>query len=165
MSSAIFSRSTRPPASPVRAAARIRPVLTWLLVFVALAAACVLYASVIERNWFALRRHRVPVLPAGSRPIRILHISDLHFRPGQRRKAGFIARCAATSPDLLVCTGDFLDDEDGIGPAVSAVTQIRPASAALFVLGSHDYYASSLGNPFKYLIGPSNRKPPSGKRL
>ncbi len=136
-----------------------------LLALIGVGVACVLYASLVERNWFALRRHRVPVLPSGSRTLRILHISDLHFRPRQHRKERFLARCAATAPDIVVCTGDFLDSEDGIDAAVAAVTQIRPSSTALFVLGSHDYYATTIGNPFKYLVGPSNRKPPKGETL
>ncbi|HJR19598.1 MAG TPA: metallophosphoesterase [Actinomycetota bacterium] len=136
-----------------------------LLGIVAFGVACLLYASLIERNWFALRKHRVPCLPAGARPIRILHISDLHFRRGQRMKHRFLARCAATAPDLVVCTGDFLDEESGIEAAVPAVAQIKPSARAFFVLGSHDYYSSSFGNPLKYFRGPSNRKPPKGHPL
>jgi len=140
-------------------------VLPVLLGIVAIGFACLLYASLIERNWFALRTHHVPCLPAGARPIRILHLSDLHFRKGQRRKHRFLGRLASTAPDLVVCTGDFLDEESGIGAAVPAVAQIRPSSRAFFVLGSHDYYASKPGNPFKYFLGPSNRKPPAGRKL
>ncbi|MFL6056151.1 MAG: metallophosphoesterase, partial [Actinoallomurus sp.] len=43
------------------------------------------YASLIERNWFHLRRYDVPVLAPGQRPIKILHISDTHLTPGRRR--------------------------------------------------------------------------------
>ena len=43
------------------------------------------YASVIERNWFVLRRLDVPVLPAGAKPVRVLHISDAHLTPGRAR--------------------------------------------------------------------------------
>lgn len=136
-----------------------------LLGIVAFGVACLLYASLIERNWFVLRRHRIPCLPSGSRPIRILHLSDLHFRKGQRRKQRFIAGCASTEPDLVLATGDFLDEESGIDAAVPAVTQIRPSSGALFVLGSHDYYESTPSNPFKYFRGPSSRKPPAGTPL
>jgi predicted MPP superfamily phosphohydrolase len=136
-----------------------------LLGIVAFGFACIAYASLIERNWYILRRHRIPCLPAGTRSIRILHISDLHFRRGQRRKHRFLARAAATAPDVVVCTGDFLDDEAGIDAAVPAVAQIRPTAGSLFVLGSHDYYASRPGNPFRYLFGPSNRRPPHGKTL
>lgn len=136
-----------------------------LLGIAAAGVACVVYASLIERNWYALRVHRAPCLPAGSRPLRILHISDLHFRRGQRRKAAFLARCADVHPDLVVCTGDFLDERDGIDLAVEAVSELRPSVAALYVLGSHDYYASTPGNPFRYLLGPSNTRPPKGETL
>ncbi|HYS31655.1 MAG TPA: metallophosphoesterase, partial [Streptosporangiaceae bacterium] len=53
-------------------------------------AAVVGYAAVVERNWFALRRYEVPVLPAGSRPMRVLHISDLHLTPGRHKLLAFL---------------------------------------------------------------------------
>ena len=37
------------------------------------------YASVVERNWFALKEQEVPVLPLAARPLRVLHISDIHL--------------------------------------------------------------------------------------
>ena len=43
------------------------------------------YSSVIERNAFTLRRYEVPVLDAGSEPLRVLQISDAHLTPGRRR--------------------------------------------------------------------------------
>jgi len=48
-------------------------------------AAAIGYASVIERNWFALREQEIPVLPPGVQPLRVLHISDLHLTPGRHR--------------------------------------------------------------------------------
>ena len=136
-----------------------------LLVIAGVAVAVFAYASLIERNWFALRTHRVPCLPPGSRPVRILHISDLHFRRGQRRKKEFLAGCARTKPDVVVCTGDFVDHEGGIDVAVEAVGALRPSAGALYVFGSHDYYASRPGNPFKYLLGPSKPKLNKARRL
>ena len=44
------------------------------------------YASLIERNAFVMREHTMPVLTPGSSPLRVLHLSDFHMRPGQRRK-------------------------------------------------------------------------------
>lgn len=132
-----------------------------LLVIAGVGVAVFLYAALVERIWYALRVHRVPCLPPGARPLRVLHISDLHFRRGQRRKRAFLARCARTEPDLVVCTGDFVDHAEGIDAAVDAVAQLRPSAGALYVFGSHDYYASRPGNPFKYLLGPS--KPEPGK--
>jgi uncharacterized protein len=137
--------------------------LTVLLVLVAAGLAVLAYASLVERNWFALRTHRVPCLPPGSRPVRVLHISDLHFRKGQRVKRAFLAKCARTNPDLVVGTGDFLGGPDAADATVEAMTQIHPASEALFVLGSNDYYGSTPSNPLKYFMGPSNRRKPKGK--
>ena len=136
--------------------------LVVLLALIAAGVAGLAYASLIERNWFALRQHRVPCLPPGSKPVRILHISDLHFRRGQRLKRAFLARIAGTEPDLVVGTGDFLGAAHSVDATVDAMTQIRPRSAALYVLGSNDYYGSKPVNPFRYLAGPSNRRPPKG---
>jgi predicted MPP superfamily phosphohydrolase len=141
-----------------------RLVLGVLIGVAAAGAASFAYASLIERNWYAVRRHRVPCLPPGSRPLTLLHVSDMHFRRGQRRKRAFLARLAAARPDLVVCTGDFLDEPHSLDFALDAVGQIKPKEGALFVLGSHDYYASSPSNPLKYFLGPSNRKPFVGKR-
>ena len=56
------------------------------LTFAALAGGAALgYSSVLERNWFALRRFEVPVLPTGTAPLRVLHISDIHLTPGRHR--------------------------------------------------------------------------------
>lgn len=44
------------------------------------------YAGLVERNAYALRRFDMPVLPVGAAPIRVLHFSDLHLMPAQRRK-------------------------------------------------------------------------------
>jgi len=137
--------------------------LVVLLAIIGLGLATLVYASGIERTWFALRTHRVPCLPPKSVPVRVLHISDLHYRVGQRRKRAFLARCAGTNPDLIVATGDFLGGANAVNDTVEAVTQIRPRAAAFFVLGSNDYFGSTPTNPFKYFVGPSNRHKPKGK--
>jgi predicted MPP superfamily phosphohydrolase len=136
--------------------------LAVLLIIIGLGLVTLAYASLVERNWFALRAHRVPCLPPGSSTVRILHISDLHFRRGQRLKRAFLARAARTSPDIVVGTGDFLGGAHSVDDTVEAMTQIRPKTAALYVLGSNDYYRSTPSNPFKYLAGPSNRHPVKG---
>ena len=49
----------------------------------AIGAAAVGYATVVERNWFTLRRDEIPVLPPDTGPLRLLHISDAHLTPGR----------------------------------------------------------------------------------
>ncbi|MGH3207126.1 MAG: metallophosphoesterase, partial [Trebonia sp.] len=69
-------------------------------------AAAIGYASVIERNWFALREQYVPVLPPTATPLRVLHISDIHLTPGRHRLMAFVRSLASLEPDLVVNTGD-----------------------------------------------------------
>lgn len=113
-------------------------------------AAVVGYASVVERNWFALRRHEVPVLPAGSRPLRILHISDLHLTPGRHRLLSFLRTLDALEPDLVVNTGDSIADHRSVPPLLDALGPLlgRPG---VFVYGSNDLYSPTPKNPARYI--------------
>ncbi|WP_239114787.1 metallophosphoesterase [Planotetraspora kaengkrachanensis] len=108
------------------------------------------YASVVERNWFRLRRFDVPVLAPGQRPVRILQISDLHLTPGRSRLINWVRSLASLEPDLVVNTGDTLAHPDAIGPYMRAVEPLldRPG---LFVYGSNDLYAPRPKNPARYL--------------
>ena len=107
------------------------------------------YASGIERNAFRRRDIDVPVLPPGSAPIRILHLSDVHMTPGQRRKQAFIRELAGSAPDLVVTTGDNLGSKDGV-PAMLEAMSVFADRPGVFVLGSNDYYAPRPKNPLKY---------------
>lgn len=111
------------------------------------------YAAVVERRMFRLRHVTVPALSETTgRPLRILHLSDLHLQPGEQRLATFLTRCLRTGPDLVVATGDLLGHRDAVEPAVELLGALaggdRPAVA---VLGSHDVYAPRPKNPVRYL--------------
>ena len=107
-----------------------------------------------EARAFALRTVDVPVLPAGSPALRVLHISDLHATPKQRRKLDWIRALGEQEPDLVVATGDFLSHPHVIGPLLDALGPLldRPG---VFVRGSNDYFAPKPLNPFRYFAGPS----------
>lgn len=107
------------------------------------------YAAGVERNAFVLRRYDVPVLPPGERPLRVLHVSDVHMLGRQRRKREFIRSLAAERPDLVVTTGDNLAGPDGVAAMLDAVAPLHGVPG-LFVLGSNDYYAPRPKNPLKY---------------
>ena len=79
------------------------------------------YAAGIERLAFRLRRVEVPVLPAGARPIRVLHLSDLHLTPGQARKRDWVRSLADLQPDLVVDTGDNLAHQQAVPMAMSCL--------------------------------------------
>jgi len=113
-------------------------------------AATVGYASVIERNWFALRRFEVPVLPAGSGSMRILHISDVHLTPARHRLLSWIRTLDALEPDLVVNTGDSIAHPQAVEPFLAALGPLLDRPGA-FVYGSNDLYSPVLGNPARYL--------------
>ena len=108
------------------------------------------YAAIIERNWFALRQHEVPVLPQGSRPLRILHISDTHLTPGRHRLLSFLRTLDALEPDLVVNTGDSIASKRSVSPLLEALGPLldRPG---VFVFGSNDLYSPVPKNPARYL--------------
>jgi uncharacterized protein len=108
------------------------------------------YAAVVERNWFALRRYEIPILPAGAPSLRILHISDIHLTPGRHRLLSWLRSLDATEPDLVVNTGDSIAHQDAVGPLLDALGPLldRPG---VFVYGSNDLYAPELKNPLRYL--------------
>src|ERR1700689_885355 len=108
------------------------------------------YASVIERNWFALRRYDGPVLSPGARPIRLLHISDMHLTPGRHRLLSFIRSLDALQPDLVVNPGDSIAHPDATEPLLDALGPLldRPG---VFVYGSNNLYTPKPRNPVRYL--------------
>ncbi|MFI6579159.1 metallophosphoesterase [Nocardiopsis sp. NPDC050513] len=116
----------------------------------AIGVAGVAYASVIERNWFRLRRYELPLLPPGSDRLRILHLSDAHLTPGRRMLIEWIRGLAEHEPDLVVNTGDSLAHPDAVGPFVDALGPLLDRPGA-FVFGSNDLYSPQLKNPARYL--------------
>jgi uncharacterized protein len=130
---------------------------TLIPVTAAAGAAALGYAGIVERNWFALRRLEIPVLPPGTGPLRILHISDAHLTPGRTRLRSWIGSLDDLDPHLVVNTGDSIAHPqsvryflDSLGPLLD-----RPG---VFVLGSNDLYAPEPFNPAFYLLGPSSRR-------
>ncbi|MGH8922150.1 MAG: metallophosphoesterase, partial [Actinomycetes bacterium] len=116
-----------------------------------LGAAGVGYAAGIERRRWTLRQASLPVLPSAARPLRILHISDLHMTPDQSAKQRWVAGLAALQPDLVVNTGDNLAHLRAV-PGVLRALQPLLALPGIFVFGSNDYYAPRPKNPARYLM-------------
>jgi predicted MPP superfamily phosphohydrolase len=70
---------------------------------------------------FALREADIPILPAGHRPIRILHFSDLHLSPARIREIADIKNFIELKPDLVISTGDFLGSKDAVPTVLNAL--------------------------------------------
>ncbi|KNC17333.1 metallophosphoesterase [Arthrobacter sp. RIT-PI-e] len=118
------------------------------------AAATFAYAATVERTLYQVRKETLPILPAGSTPLRVLHLSDIHMVPGQKSKADWLGSLASLSPDLVVNTGDNLSHRKAVGPLLEALEPLLKFPG-VFVPGSNDYYAPEFRNPLRYFAGPS----------
>jgi predicted MPP superfamily phosphohydrolase len=114
------------------------------------------YATLIERNAFRLRRFEAPVLPAGSRPVTILHISDTHLTARRRRLINWVRTLDELEPDLVVNTGDSISHPDAIPALMEALGPLldRPG---VFVFGSNDLFSPKWKNPARYLWRTSGK--------
>jgi uncharacterized protein len=127
------------------------------LTVAAAGAAALGYAALIERNWFALRRLDIPVLPPGSPELRVLHISDVHLTPERRRLMSWIRALDGLDPHVVVNTGDNIGHPQAVGPLLDSLEPLlgRPG---MFVFGSNDLYAPKPRNPARYLYRRNHGK-------
>lgn len=123
-------------------------------------AAAAVWGIGIERHLYALRLASVAALPPGSAPIRVVHLSDAHMAPWQRRKQAWIASLAALEPDLVINTGDNVGHVEGLRGIRSAFADFAGIPGG-FVHGSNDVHAPMPGNPLRYFRGPSRAKRPA----
>lgn len=119
--------------------------------------ACVAYGTFVESAAFRVRRFDVPVLEPGASPLRVLHLSDVHLMPWQRRRIAFLSSLAGLEADLVICTGDCLSSPDAVATFRSALGPLLDAPGA-FVFGSNDFNAPTLRNPLHYVWASTARE-------
>jgi predicted MPP superfamily phosphohydrolase len=137
---------------------------TRILGLCALAGLATLGYAAAEARAYTLRRVDLPLLPPGQRPIRVLHVSDLHMTPGQHAKQEWLRGLAGLEPDLVVNTGDNLAHHEGVGPVLHAFGGLLDVPG-VFVFGSNDYYSPTPRNPFAYLLPDNGKRHVNGRRL
>lgn len=118
------------------------------------AAAAFAYGTFVERGKFHLRRETVAILPPGSRPLTVLHLSDIHMAPWQTDKQEWLRGLAVLEPDLIVNTGDNLGHIDAYEALEGALEPFR-GIPGVYVHGSNDYIAPKFKSPLTYFGGPS----------
>lgn len=124
------------------------------LVGLAAAAGAGLAWGLAEAHAYTVRRYEVPVLPAGTRAVRILQLSDLHMTPSQRGKVAWVRSLARENVDAVITTGDNLAHVDAVPTVLEALEPLLDKPGA-FVLGSNDYFGPHPKNPFTYFVSPT----------
>lgn len=143
----------------------------------ALGAACVAYGTFVERRWYRVRRIALPSIGPGSgdvmgtdAPVRVLHLSDIHYDPPEPELDAFFDQLAelwddpASRPDVVVITGDLLGWPGAEQPVVDTLRRFTAdGTPGLVVYGSNDVFGPTPKNPLLYITDPDARK--HGTRL
>ena len=105
-----------------------------------------------ERLTVRLMRDR-PGLP--SEGLRILHLSDTHFRGADRREHAKIEQVRRATADeridLLIHTGDFLHSDNGLVNVLALIDSIsKPRLGSFAVSGNHDHVVYEMKKALHY---------------
>jgi len=110
----------------------------WVLLILAV---MVVYGCVIEPRWFRIVHHTIRVNKRLPRPLKILHLSDMHFHPHTVYIRPFMERLSLIPDiDLILISGDTIDIDNGIILAVEELKKFHPRLGAYVVFGNHDHY-------------------------
>ena len=99
-----------------------------------------------------------PTAPA----LDVLHLSDTHMRAGSRRLQTWLdglPKQLDRPPDLVLATGDLLEDDSGIDPILRALARLDATLGRFYVFGSHDYFQARFTPWTKYLDPSTQRRP------
>ncbi len=101
---------------------------------------CFAYGYFIEPYWVEITYQQIPTakLAAGSRKIRLVHISDLHSDPKARLEPKLPDLIAKESPDLILFTGDALNSTEGLLVFRDCMTKLAAIAPTFAVRGNWD---------------------------
>jgi predicted MPP superfamily phosphohydrolase len=137
----------------------VRAILPFVAALAGSAAAALAYATQIEPYWLQVVRRdlRLPGLPAALDGLTVLHLSDMHVRPGDRRGHHVVAQAARLGADVLALTGDY-GDVPAFGPlAAHLLAPARGRLGTFAVLGNHDGDVVPHVSPHRFSRDTSNR--------
>src|SRR5919106_308297 len=102
--------------------------------------------AVWEARAYRVAEVEVPLVPGGP-SLSILHLSDTHMTRSKRKMMAFLEDLPdvlGEAPDLVIATGDLIDDDSGIDLLVKSLSAIPARLGRYYVLGSHDYFQATL---------------------
>jgi predicted MPP superfamily phosphohydrolase len=113
--------------------------------FLALATAGVTAAGLADTLWFEPRGVRLEALalPTGQhgQAVRVVQISDLHLSDFDGYFQRVATLVASQEPDLIVLTGDYLEEERNIRGVIDFLRQLRAPHGIFAVQGNWEYWS------------------------
>ncbi len=80
--------------------------------------------------------------PAALDQLRIVHLSDLHFKSLNRVTASLVARIPDLNPDLIFFTGDLVDAKtENFIDLIVLLQTLRRTAPVICVPGNHEYWS------------------------
>ena len=101
----------------------------------ALLALCAAYARFVEPTWLRVRRVKLSPSPT----VRVIHISDIHFKGDTRYLAKVVAAINGLDADLVCFTGDLVEDAAFLDGALRCLSEVNKPLYG--VPGNHDLWA------------------------
>lgn len=101
---------------------------------------CFAYGHFVEPYWPAMTRVRIEThkFPQGARPVRIVHISDIHSDPKPRLEERLPQLIAEQKPDLIVFTGDCVNSRGGVPVFKKCLSNLALLAPTFVVQGNWD---------------------------
>jgi predicted MPP superfamily phosphohydrolase len=110
----------------------------------------------------AVKVERVKFASSGT-GLKIIQLSDIHIKFLRVSVKTIKNVIAKEKPDLIILTGDYIDNPRDIRKFSDFITQLRGNAAIYSCLGNHDYKAvKRYGNGSKSPIGSQNNSNKSG---
>jgi predicted MPP superfamily phosphohydrolase len=116
-----------------------------ILFLAAAGVVCMAYGRLIEPYWLdtSYVEIRSSKIPAGRRPVRIVHFSDLHSEARPRLERELVPAVAKERPDLIVFTGDALNYSAGLPLLREVMSALAKIAPTLAVRGNWDTHFSA----------------------
>lgn len=117
-------------------------------VAMAVAALTIGYGYTVGQRRVDLTRLTLPLrlLPTELEGLRIAHISDVHVGPylGTEQLSQYVDRVNALFPDLIILTGDIVDDRaSDLDAALPILARLHAPLGVVAILGNHDHAAGA----------------------
>lgn len=96
----------------------------------------------LEKLFFSIKKFTIGNVDS-DQPIRILHISDLHFKRSFNWKyQRLIRKIFQLQPDLLIITGDAIDRSGKLAPLQKFLARLPNQMTKVAILGNHDHLSN-----------------------
>lgn len=118
-----------------------------------------IYSGWVEPNAFEINEHTISHQKDVSSPVKILHLSDIHFARARPSLTRFFKRLAKIEVDFVFLTGDIIDCTSGIPLCIDHLKMLKPKYGIFAVFGNHDYYDYKVVDAFIHNLKAKDTHP------